>query len=158
MKRICLLAAVILLSACATSLPQPFDPHRTGEAKILIAMKNSEFKNAVVNRVLGELRKRGHSYRAVAPGGLKSETAESFEAVVILHSVHAYRLPKSVHRFVNSTSDAGKARIIVLSTTADPRHQVAIKDVQAITSASKMSRVGEVSTKILNQISERLSE
>lgn len=121
-----------------------------GEVRVLIANQGSEFKDAVVEKLLDDMRESSISFTVQKLNTLGRVKPEEWDAVVILHTVKIGSINKNVERFFNRIDDYSK---VIVCTTCGDKDMVSEKyGIDSITAASKEE---EVST-LTQQVEKRL--
>ncbi|MBN2301995.1 MAG: hypothetical protein JXN60_05705 [Lentisphaerae bacterium] len=125
-----------------------------GKKPVLIAAQQSDFKDAVVVRVVEELKKHNIETRIIKMAELKQHKAETYEAVVMIQSIWAWRLARPVRKFLKATPDDLRARLILVSTAANSDWRTKEKGLHAITSASKIDKTSKIADFVIARIFE----
>ena len=116
-------------------------PFEAGDAsaqqRVLIATQGSDFKNAVVDGVVAELKKQPVFVKVIDVSGLGAVDASKWQVIVVLHTWESWKPPAAVKAFVDRTPD--RANVIALATSGGGGEK--LEDVDAIASASKMTDV-----------------
>ena len=160
---ICILSVMLLamcLSACA---PRPLVTGSTigaisSKNRILIATKNSEFKDAVVSRIVKALEKEKVFIEIIDLANLSNISSKGYEAIVIMNEYKFFRINRHVRHFLESTSEYDRKKIVLLTTAGSPSIMVKGAEVDAISSASKNANAGSVSEKIIRKVDAILAE
>ena len=152
----CGLSLIILgavISACA---PQMVKERELGEItaarKVLIAMQQSEFKEAVISGVVDALEREGCFVNVINSDKLSRSRTEDYEAVVVLDSFKAWRLNKHVRKFLKNVHDGEKHKIIFVVTANFQGLVPDIVGVDTITSASRMEKADVVTGEIIEKV------
>ena len=120
----------------------------TSEDKILIATQGSEFKDAVVQGVVSQMKNRGAYVKVIDVSDLPNIDEAGWSAIVLISSWEMRRPEPNVKTFVDK-SHAGR-KMIVMNTSG--RGDFKMEGVDAISGASVMVDVpGRVAT-ITNRI------
>jgi hypothetical protein len=122
------------------------------EKKVLIASRNSEFKNAVVDKIIESLKDETVYIKVTGLGDLKEEKAEKFSAIVLINTCMSWDMDRNVNSFLKKHKD--QSRVIVLTTSGDGDWKPKMKgrNFDAISSASKKPKADEVANKILGKV------
>ncbi len=120
------------------------------ESRVLIATQSTEFKEAVVSRITDALDGGSSYLKIIDVAKLGEESADAYDAIVILNTCMAYRMNESVTTFLEKVE--GKERIVLLTTVADGRDEYQPEGVDAITSASRMNDGDEIATQIIDKV------
>jgi hypothetical protein len=119
----------------------------TLSTRVLIATQGSEFKEAVVSKVIETLKSKGIYFRIIDVSVLRTIDEEEWDAIVILHTWEYSRPPKSVAEFIARTNTNGKCMTVTTSGSGSK-----MPGVDAISSASKASEEDNVARAIVNWI------
>ena len=161
-----LLAAAGMLFLGCFSVPHLFWPqknvpfreiHTTDlETKVLVAPRQSAFKEAVAAKVAGFFEDRDVYVRIIGMDRLKKEDGSSYRAVVLMNTCMSWDMDRAVKSFLKKQKDPG--RVIVLTTSGDGKWMPKPKDraFDAIASASVDSRVDEVAQTIVQKVLDRI--
>ena len=135
--------------------------HRTGAVTnggtVLIAMEQSEFKRAVVERVRDGLVRKGVAVKVGDLRQLGGEAAGKYDAVVILNTVWAWRLKGEVRAFLKAASADLKKKVILINTANDESWKTKEAGVDAITSASRKNNVDRVAAWLQERLEAKLA-
>jgi len=126
------------------------------ETKVLVASQSSDFKNAIIEKLMDSFRKDSIYVKHTGLNELKDESAESYSAIVIINTCIYGSMDSQVDDFLNRYKD--NSNIIVLTTSGDgdwlPEKKG--REFDAISSASEMTEVGDVVNKIIMEIHSRI--
>jgi menaquinone-dependent protoporphyrinogen IX oxidase len=115
---------------------------------VLIATQGSEFKDAVVSAVAGNLKNRGCYVKVVDVSALPGVREAEWNAIVVLHTWEMRKPPGVVKTFVERARNSGK--LVVLTTSGAGTFR--IEGIDAISSASVVAdapdRAAEISAKV----------
>ncbi|MCP4689471.1 MAG: hypothetical protein GY859_15565 [Desulfobacterales bacterium] len=149
---------LILISVCAALSGCALKTVKTVEmgdemnrgSRILIATQSSEFKETVISGVVHALERDPCYIKMIDVTKLAEESADRYDAIVIVNTCMAYRLNESALKFLDNVGD--KEKIILLTTAADERKEYHPVEVDAITSASRMSKADEIAGAIVVKV------
>jgi hypothetical protein len=122
---------------------------------VLIATQRSEFKEAVVSRIVEELEKDLCYVRVIDLKQLKREPATDYDAVVVMNTCKAWSMSRAASKFVKSFPD--KERVVLLTTAGGEDWKPKGVEVDAITSASKEQKADPVADAIVVRVRKILS-
>ncbi len=125
------------------------------EHSVLIATEYSDFKTAVVDGVIDALKNDRIYIKVIDVTNLKDENAEDYAAVVIVNTCMAWTLSPEVLKFMDAVP--AKDRLVVLATAGDEEWSPDLKDVDAMTSASKLENTAQVTAEVVGKIQSVLS-
>ncbi len=129
------LVVAMTLSGCAQKMVNTVafgDPHTA--IRILIATEQSEFKQAVTEKVVNGFENQALFFKITDLRNLESEAVASYTVIVIINTCVAWDLDPRVKTFFEST--VTKEHIILLTTAGDADWQAEAAGVDAFTSAS----------------------
>ena len=143
MKTIILISTLILMSSCV--IPRTLWPQKdvveqsSSNARILIASRSSEFKDAVVNKTALLLQNDSIPVRIVGLNSLDTIKVDGYKAILLVNTCVAWDLDRNINTFLEKV---GTTNNIIIFTTAGDSLWSPPKDnhaYDAITSASIMS-------------------
>jgi len=119
---------------------------------ILIASRDSEFKNSVVKRVEDHFMKRKVNLKIIGLKQLKNEKPENYTAVVIINSCIAWDFEKKVKKFLKQQTD--HKNIIVFTTSGNGNWEPKKKKMnyETISSASKIAKVDNIAKNLIIKV------
>ena len=118
--------------------------------KVLIATQRSEFKEAVVSRIVEDLRKDLHYVKVIDLKVLKDEPAREYDAIVVVNTCKAWRMSRGASSFVKSFEE--KEKVVLLTTAGGGDWMPKSVGVDAITSASKSQKVDPLADDIVGRV------
>jgi hypothetical protein len=125
--------------------------------RVLIAAERSTVKDAVVARVAEALRRDGHAVRIIALEQVTNEPIGDYQAVLLVDSCRAWRPSLEVRDLLERASADVKQRLVVVTTAASGECALHTPGVDALSAASKRTRIEELSHAILDRIRSRLT-
>jgi len=154
-----LLFFAIYISGCATKpIATTTIGAIDGRDRVLIATQGSKFKDAVVSRVVEDLEKNDLYIEITNLSALTNRSTEEFKAIVIINSYKYFSFNKHVRNFLENTNDYDQEKIVLLATAGSPHRMNKGKEVDAISSASKIDDVDNVSMDIVQRVSSIISK
>lgn len=123
--------------------------------RVLIAMQQSEFKDAVISQVIDRLAKESCYIRVIDLKELEQELTDPYQAIVIANTCIAWNLDPAVERFLGNFRQPEK--IILLITAGGEDCEPKSAQIDALTSASKMEKSTPVAQSITNRVLEVFS-
>jgi hypothetical protein len=120
------------------------------DRRVLIATQRSEFKEAVVLRVVEDLEKDPCYVKVIDLKKLKDEPATDYDAIVVVNTCKAWRLTGGASKFVKAFPD--KDRVVLLTTAGGEDWKPKSVEVDAITSASKEQKADPVAEEIVSRV------
>ena len=121
------------------------------EIKLLIAKRESEFKNAVAEKVKLEIEKANVTVELIGIKLLKKKNVDDFDAVIIINEVRAWHLNRHTKNFLRKLDTTQIEKVIMVSTAATD-WKIKEKDIDAVTVASEMSNVNSVAKDIVKKV------
>ncbi len=152
------LASCILLMCFLTFIGcslRTVDTSETGDEtitkiKVLIATQNSRFKDQVISEIKKSLGDNVSYIKVVDVKWLPNEAVEHYSAIVILNSCMAGRPDPRVESFIDNIQD--RKKLVVLTTGRLDSWKPESPEVDAITSASTLSKSGVVARTIADKV------
>ena len=120
------------------------------DQRVLIATQRSEFKEAVVSRVVEDLEKDRFYVKVIDLERLEHEPAKDYDAIVVVNTCKAWRLTGGASKFVKAFPD--KDRVVLLTTAGGEDWKPKSVEVDAITSASKDQKADPVAEDIVARV------
>ncbi len=120
------------------------------DRRVLIATQRSEFKEAVVSRVVEDLEKDLCYVKVIDLKRLEDEPATDYDAIVVVNTCKAWRLTGDASKFVKAFPD--KDRVFLLTTAGGEDWKPKAVEVDAITSASKDQKADPVADEISRKV------
>jgi hypothetical protein len=142
--------------SCGAPRPAPIEVADDGAGRrVLIAARSSEFKDALVARLVEGLKARRCGTRVIDVEALGPGAAAGFDAVVIVDRVWANSLSGPAKKFLAAAPDA--RRILLVPTSGNGRWRPREAALDAVSCASKTSELDRVAPEILTRL-DRLPE
>ena len=123
---------------------------KTIKSKVLIATQNSRFKGEVISEIKKSLGDNVKYIKVVDVKWLPNESVDNYRAIVILNTCMAGRPDPRVESFIDNIQD--KKKLVVLTTGRLDSWKPESPEVDAITSASTMSKSGVVARTIADKV------
>jgi hypothetical protein len=122
------------------------------EQKLLIASRDSEFKQALVDRIGGAFTDRPVYIKIVGIEALADEDAHAYSAVVIVNTAMGWTVDVPVEHFLKKYG--GLNTIIVLTTAdgGDVLPDMENRNIDAMSSASVMNQAGPLADTIIAKV------
>ncbi|MFT7611245.1 MAG: hypothetical protein ACI9J3_000187 [Parvicellaceae bacterium] len=117
-------------------------------SNILIATQDSEYKNKLVDNLLGSTIMNSTRIEISDISKLKDLQVDGYNAIIIIHTWEMWRAPEVVHNFAARNLDYDN--LIVLTTSGGG--ESTIPTVDGITGASIIENIPSTSEKILSRI------
>ncbi len=126
--------------------------------RLLIASQDSEFKDAVVSKVVEDFKKERVLIEIIDLANLSKKRSKEYEAIVILNDYKFFRINRHVREFLKSVNEYDRKKVVLLTTAGSPSLMVKGTDVDAISSASKNANADSVSEMIIRKVNTILAE
>jgi hypothetical protein len=150
---------VICISGCA---PRPMVTSTIGaidrKNKLLIATQKSEFKEAIVSKVVKGFEENNIFIEVIDLANLSDKLIEDYKAIVILNDYKFFQINRNTKKFLKNVNDYERRKIVLLTTAGSPKLMIKSSEVDAISSASKISNTDTISDKIIQKVNTILSE
>ncbi len=118
--------------------------------KILIASQGSEFKNALVGKITDALKGDDVFIYITDTTKLPEAPMDDYKAVVLIHTVEAWKLEKHVELYLSKTGDL--SNLVLVSTSGGGDWKTDKYDVDTITSASKKVELDPVASEVISRV------
>ncbi|WP_419661115.1 hypothetical protein Dvar_15360 [Desulfosarcina variabilis str. Montpellier] len=122
------------------------------EQKVLIASRDSEFKQALVDKITAALADRSIYIKIIGIENLADENAGAYSAVVIINTAMGWTVDVPVEKFLKKY---GTMNSIIVLTTADGGDVLPDMDernIDAMSSASVMDQVEPLADTIIAKV------
>jgi hypothetical protein len=107
------------------------------DKKILIASQGSEYKNTIVEGLIGKLGSEAVHIKVIDVTGIDEITVDDWDAIVVMHTWEIWQPQEDAKKFLNAHYNP--AKIFVLATSGDGGNM--IEGVNGISGASIMDDV-----------------
>jgi hypothetical protein len=153
--KLVLLGLAGVITACASqSIKRAEKGDMRSKNRVLVAGERSEFKDAVIARVVQALEKEACYVKLMDVDDLTGESTKPYRAVVLVNSCWFWRLRRPVLKFLAKAKE--KEKVILLTTAGNDEWREKDIRVDAITSASKMSKAKGVAETLVEKVRGRL--
>lgn len=157
---------LLLLSGCAVPrvlwLQKDLPPSETvGVADgpvVLVASRSSEFKKALVEKLTGAIVSEGLAEKTVGVGDLKGIVTAEYGAVVVISTCRAWGLERDVQTFLDRQKTHANIILVTTSGGGDWLPDKGGRDIDAISSASRLTSVEGIARDVLGKIKRRLGD
>lgn len=120
------------------------------EQKVLIASQGSDFKNALVEGLITNLKQKQIYIKVLDVTALSEMSEDDWDAVVLIHSVEMNKLQPDVKAFLDRAHDLGN--VILIITAGPGAWKTDDYDVDIISSASKKEELSVLTKDILERL------
>lgn len=131
-----------------------YEVNTNSQQHVLIATQGSKFKDAIVARLVEQLKARPVDIKVIDVSDLSTVQESDWNAIVIIHTWEYSKPPKAVQEFAARIQS--KSNVVVLTTSGDGDYKLGGYD--AISSASKLSEVDAIVDELINKIDRILVE
>jgi hypothetical protein len=147
---IILLLMLVILQACARSVPEVNHVALNARFTLLIASDASEFKDAVRARVFDHYKSYSN-VEVINIGKLKARQANDFDAVLIIDTCLGWsRFNPSMKAFLDKAQNP--ERVVLFMTVDDTEWDFSYQSVDAITAASHMEDDARVAADLIRKL------
>ena len=130
------------------------EPYQTGNPnatlKVLIASQGSEFKNNLLENILQKLDNDTIYLSVIDCTSLQKENASEWNAIIIIHTTKAHKIPRYVSRFLGSLPDF--SNIVLISTSGGGDEVITEFEIDAISTASRMSETSNIADRAFAKV------
>ena len=151
------MALSIVFFGCPARMTTMEKGDRNCGKRILIATERSEFKDAVVQKIVAKSEEEGWFVKATDLRELPEEPTAEYQAVAIVNTCKAGRLSRHVRKVLDVADEQARGKMILLTTAGDEDWQANVPGVDAITSASKEGKADAVAEIMIEKVNARLA-
>ncbi len=113
----------------------------TGDS-IVIAVRESDFKNALAESIENECVDMGFEVLTINDKELKDTDPDNYYAVIILNEFRAFHLNRHTKRFFKNNGVESRDNVVMISTAGNPdKFKSDWEGVDAVSAASDMSTI-----------------
>ena len=158
LRGLCALLALAGLVACGRRpvAPRLVGP-KDGASRVLIATRNTPFKNQVVSRIVESLAPLNATVQIMDAKDLPGVSAVPFQVIVILDDYRWWSLSGPVKQFVEKLDETALKKVVLVGTAGSPAKMRKLPGVDASTCASTKVEIGRVTQRLLKKVRERLA-
>lgn len=136
------------------------EPYQVGDPnasmKILIASQGSEFKEDLSKEIIQNLENDSTYISVIDCTTLKEENAADWEAIVIIHTTKAHKIPRYVSTFLEGFSDY--SNLILISTSGGGDEVITEFELDAISTASSRTLTDTIAGLAISKINNILHQ
>lgn len=136
------------------------EPYQVGDPnaslKVLIATQGSEFKEDLSKKIIKNLENDSIYISVIDCTTLKKENAADWQAIVIMHTTKAHKIPGYVSTFLEGLSDY--SNLVLISTSGGGDEVITEFEVDAISTASSRSLTDTIAGLAISKIKNILQE
>lgn len=111
----------------------------TSEKSILIASQGSEFKGALVNKIIRHFKNDSTYIFVTDCTRLAEIKSQKWDAIIVVHATQVHGMPGSTEKFLKRLADISKVIIVSTSGSGDELYEGL--DCDAVSSASRLSNL-----------------
>jgi hypothetical protein len=130
------------------------EPYQVGNPnasmKVLIASQGSEFKEDLSRKIIKKLENDSIYISVIDCTTLKKENAEDWQAILIMHTTKAHKIPRYVSTFLEGLSDY--SNLVLISTSGGGDEVITEFEVDAISTASSRSLTDTITGLAISKI------
>ena len=142
---------IVYYSIYSQEVIEPFEANSPDlETKVLVGSQGSDFKNALLEKLIERIGKKDIYIRTIDVTTLSAIKEDSWDAIILINSIQWYKLQKDVRIFLNSAQATD--RIIMLATSGDGDMKPKECKIDTITSASRLNGVDDKLELILSKL------
>lgn len=136
--------------------PRPAEPFEVNssalEQKLLIATHSSEFKNALVSRIVEEYKDQDFYIKVIDVSALEETRDENWWGTVIINASMMNKLNSGINDYLQEQDSS--ANIVLVTTSGGGDFIPPDLQVDGITTASKLSAIEQVMRHIRNMLND----
>ena len=161
-----ILIIMLLFSSCTT--PQYFWPQKdanteeinqsSNDKKILIASRNSEFKNAILQKIKDTFQNQDIYIKIIGINDLKAEDPNNYSATLIINTAMGWRIDKKVESFLKNYGKLSSIIVVTTSAGGDILPNLDGRNIDAISTASVIDKTDQVADLVINKLNSILIE
>ena len=161
-----ILIIMLLFSSCTT--PQYFWPQKdanteeinqsSNDKKILIASRNSEFKNAILQKIKDTFQNQDIYIKIIGINDLKAEDPNNYSATLIINTAMGWRIDKKVESFLKKYGKISSIIVVTTSAGGDILPDLEGRNIDAISTASVIEKTDQVADLVINKLNTILNE
>jgi len=164
-------ASIFILSVVLTfgcTVPQYIWPQRDMgfyafnsvnlEKKLLIASRNSDFKSAIVQRVVDAYRKQPVYIKIIGINDLHLEDATRYSAVLVINTSMGWKIDRKVASYLDKYGALNSIVVLTTSAGGDILPDTRYRGIDAIASASRKENIESVADDIIVKINRLIAD
>jgi hypothetical protein len=149
-----LIILILFLIYVYKNYPRKIEPFEINKPelsnRILIASQGSEFKNALLTNLIGKIDNDSTYIKVINVSELNDVQDMDWKNIIIINTCIADKINKTANQFILQTNNTNT--IIMLITAGDGGWKPINLSVDAISTASRVSYVEELTLKMVNQL------
>lgn len=130
----------------------------TLKEKVLIASRQSEFKDEVVGNVTDAFRDREVYVKVIGIDRLAGEDADAYSAVVLINTCMNWVIDRKVEAFLDKHGESDSIIVLTTSGGGDVEPDLEGRQIDAISAASMPEEVDPVAYEIIAKINAVLDD
>jgi len=162
-KRVLPLLVVVV---CSCTLPQYIWPQKDIgfheinppdlDKRVLIASRDSEFKRAVIDRILIEFQDQPVYLKVIGIADLPEEDATRYSTVVLINTCMAWTIDTTVAQFIDKYGQLDSIIVLTTSDSGNVLPDLENRKIDAMSSASTLADVDPLANEIIGRIKKYL--
>jgi hypothetical protein len=156
MKKTIIISMLLLVGACQTYSLRPNLVNENcinegNKPMVLVAMQNGRFKDSVMTVVKSALEGSSYCVKIIPAGDLGREVIENYRAAIIVNTCHFGRIGCGASKFVKKLNQREKKKVLLFTTSGSDTWRPKNRDVDCVTSASKLRRALSTADSIITK-------
>lgn len=153
---------ILLLWISSCTFPQYIWPQKdidteeinqlTLEKKILIASRNSEFKNAILQRIKDAFQDQDVYIKIVGINNLEYEDPNQYSATVIMNTAMGWKIDKNVESFLVKYGKLSSIIVLTTSNGGDILPNLEGRNIDAVSTASIIDKTDQIADTIITKL------
>lgn len=162
MKRNYSISLILLIWLSSCTAPQYFWPQKdmnveginqsSLEKKILIASRNSEFKNAILQKIKDSFQNQDIYIKIIGINDLKAEDPNKYSATVIINTAMGWIIDKKVESFLKKYGKLSSIIVVTTSAGGDILPDLEGRNIDAISTASVIDKMDQIADLIIKKL------
>lgn len=122
------------------------------QKKIVVVSQKSKFKKKVLEILEEKCVKENIKIANINVKKLKTLDLQNYSAILIVSSSHQNNVTKKMNEFIKRLTIEDKQKVVLFETSPNEQWVSPLKNVDALTSASRMTKVASIAQEILGKI------
>ena len=130
----------------------------TLEKKVLIASRNSEFKNAILQRIKDAFQDQDVYIKIIGIENLEDKDPNQYSATLIINTAMGWKIDKKVESFLAKNGNLKSIIVLTTSNGGDILPDLEGRNIDAISTASIIEKTEQVAETIINKLTSILEK
>ncbi|MBN1407686.1 MAG: hypothetical protein JW956_07855 [Calditrichaceae bacterium] len=162
MKNFQIIPLILILGFLGCTAPQYFWPQKDTDAqeinqsshkkRILIASRNSEFKNAILQKIKDVFKDQDIYIKIIGINNLEDENPTQYTATVIINTAMGWRVDKKVESFLVTYGHLSSIIVLTTSNGSDIIPDLEGRNIDAISTASDINKTDQFADLVINKL------